>query len=85
MVCIYHNTRISRRGFRTVSLEAVPPLDPEKEENLLELDACGTKMVDDIPSTRCILFEDEHDENSEEIKSGSWPPHSMKGLQEPLQ
>ncbi len=39
-------------------------------------------MVDDIPSDIgvILLLEDEHDENSEEIKSGSWPPpHSMKG------
>ena len=33
-------------------------------------------MVDDIPSDIgvILLLEDEHDENSEEIKSGSWPP-----------
>ena len=38
-------------------------------------------MVDDIPEDIkvILLLEDEHDENSEEIKSGNWPPHNMKG------
>jgi len=48
---------------------------------LKELEACGAKMVDDIPEDIkvILLLEDEHDENSEEIKSGNSPPHNMKG------
>lgn len=34
-------------------------------------------MPDDIKVI--LLLEDEHDEDSEEIKSGAWPPHNMKG------
>jgi nicotinamidase-related amidase len=38
-------------------------------------------MVANVPDDIkvILLLEDEHDENSEEIKSGKWPPHCMKG------
>lgn len=83
-ICIYRNALVFlERGFRTnVVKGCTAPFDPEKgKEALGELDACGVKMVDSIPSDIGIilLLEDEHDENSEEIKSGSWPPHSIKG------
>lgn len=83
-VCIYKNALgFLERGFRTNIVKGcTAPFDPEKgKEALGELDACGAKMVDAIlPDIGVILLlEDEHDEKSEEIKSGSWPPHSMKG------
>jgi nicotinamidase-related amidase len=83
-VCIYQNALgFLERGFRTnVVKGCTAPFDPEKGKEALEkLDACGAKMVDDIPADIGIilLLEDEHNENSEEIKSGSWPPHSMEG------
>lgn len=83
-VCIYRNALwFLEKGFRTnVVKGCTAPFDPKKgKEALEELYACGAKMVDDTPSDIgvILLLEDEHDENSEEIKSGSWPPHSMKG------
>jgi nicotinamidase-related amidase len=38
-------------------------------------------VVDGVPDDIkvILLLEDEHDENSEEIKSRKWPPHCMKG------
>lgn len=83
-VCIYMNALgFLEKGFKTnVVKGCTAPFDPKKgKEALEELDACGVKMIDDIPSNIgvILLLEDEHDENSEEIKSGSWPPHSMKG------
>jgi nicotinamidase-related amidase len=83
-VCIYHNSLVFlERGFRTnVVKGCTAPFDPEKGKKALgELNVCGAKMVDDIPEDIdvILLLEDEHDENSEEIKSGSWPPHDMKG------
>lgn len=83
-VCIYHNALgFLERGFRTNILKGcTAPFDPKKgKEAFEELDSCGAKMVDDIPSDIgvVLLLEDEHDENSEEIKSGSWPSHCMKG------
>jgi hypothetical protein len=38
-------------------------------------------MVDDIPEDIgvILLLEGEHTEDSEEIKSGSLPPHAIKG------
>ncbi|HOW13859.1 isochorismatase family cysteine hydrolase [Methanosarcina sp.] len=83
-VCIYRNALgFLERGFRTnVVKGCTAPFDPKKGRKALEeLDSCGAEMVDDIPSDIgvILLLEDEHDENSEEIKSGSWPPHSMKG------
>ena len=71
------------RGFRTNIVKGcTAPFDEEKgREAFRELTECGAKMVDDIPEDIkvILLLEDEHDENSEEIKSGSWPPHNMKG------
>jgi nicotinamidase-related amidase len=83
-VCIYHNVLgFLERGFRTNIIKGctVPFEEKMGKEALKELDACGAKMVDDVPDDIKIilLLEDEHDENSEEIKSGNWPPHSMKG------
>jgi len=83
-VCIYHNAlSFLERGFRTNIVKGctVPFEEAKGRESLGELKACGARMVDDIPDdVRLILrFEYEHDENSEEIKSGDWPPHNMKG------
>jgi nicotinamidase-related amidase len=83
-VCIYHNSlAFLERGFRTNVLKGFTvPFEEEKGKKALkELDACGAKMVDDVPDDIkvILLLEDEHDENSEEIKSGKWPPHCMKG------
>jgi len=41
----------------------------------------GARIVDGIPEKDIkviLLLEDEHDEDSEEIKSGGWPPHCME-------
>ena len=83
-VCIYRNALgFLERGYRTnVVKGCTAPFEPEiGEKALKELSSCGVQMVDDIPAGIgvILLLEDEHDENSEEIKSGSWPPHSMKG------
>lgn len=83
-VCIYHNSlAFLERGFRTNVVKGFTvPFEEEKgKESLKELDACGANMVDDVPDDIKIilLLEDEHDENSEEIISGKWPPHCMKG------
>ncbi|WP_440955923.1 cysteine hydrolase family protein [Methanosarcina sp. Mfa9] len=83
-VCIYHNSLgFLERGLRTnVVKGCTVPFDEEKgKEALGELKVCGAKMVDDIPDDveLILLLEDEHDENSEEIKSGDWPPHNMTG------
>jgi nicotinamidase-related amidase len=83
-VCIYHNALVFlERGFRTNVVKGFTvPFDEKKgHEALGELKACGAKMVDTVPEDIgvILLLEDEHDENSEEIKSGTWPPHNMKG------
>lgn len=83
-VCIYHNALgFFERGFRTnVVKGCTVPFDENKgKEALKELNACGVKLVNDIPADieLILLLEDEHDENSEEIKSGQWPPHNMNG------
>jgi nicotinamidase-related amidase len=83
-VCIYHNSLVFlEKGLRTNVLKGFTvPFEEEKgKEALKELSACGAKMVDGIPDDIrvILLLEDEHDENSEEIKSGNWPPHCMKG------
>ncbi|HET8685671.1 MAG TPA: isochorismatase family protein, partial [Methanosarcina sp.] len=83
-VCVYQNVMgFLERGFRANILKGcTAPFDEEKgREAFRELTECGAKMVDDIPEDIkvILLLEDEHDENSEEIKSGSWPPHNMKG------
>jgi nicotinamidase-related amidase len=83
-VCVYQNVMgFLERGFRTNIVKGCTvPFEEEKgKEALKELTACGALMVDDIPDDIkvIVLLEDEHDENSEEIKSGSWPPHNMKG------
>jgi nicotinamidase-related amidase len=83
-ICIYINSLgFIERGFRTNIVRGCTA--PFEEENgkkaLIELTECGVTMVDDIPEDIkvILLLEDEHDENSEEIKSGDWPPHNMKG------
>lgn len=83
-VCIYHNSLgFLERGLKTNLVEGcTAPFEGEKgKEALRELTACGAKMVVGIPDDikAILLLEDEHDENSEEIKSGVWPPHNMKG------
>ena len=83
-VCIYHNALVFlERGFRTnVVKGCTVPFEEEKGIKALgEIKTCGAKIVDDIPEDIdvILLLEDEHDENSEEIRSGSWPPHNMKG------
>ena len=83
-VCIYVNSLgFLERGFRTNIVKGcTAPFDEEKgREAFNELTECGAKMVDDIPDDIkvILLLEDEHNENSEEIKSGAWPPHNMKG------
>jgi nicotinamidase-related amidase len=82
-VCIYINSlSFLERGFLTNIVKGcTAPFDEEKgREAFRELTKCGAKMVDDIPEDIkvILLLEDEHDENSEEIKSGDWPPHNMK-------
>jgi len=84
-VCIYINSLVFlEKGFRTNIVKGcTAPFDEEKgREAFRELTECGAKMVDDVPEKDIkviLLLEDEHDENSEEIKSGDWPPHNMKG------
>lgn len=83
-VCIYINGMgFLERGFRTNIVKGcTAPFEEEKgKQALKELVSCGAKLVDDIPDDIkvILLLEDEHDENSEEIKSGDWPPHNMKG------
>lgn len=83
-VCIYINSLgFLEKGFRTnIVRGCTAPFDEEKgREAFSELTECGAKMVDDIPDDIkvILLLEDEHNENSEEIKSGDWPPHNMKG------
>lgn len=83
-VCIYINSLgFLERSFRTNIVKGcTAPFDEEKgREAFSELTECGAKMVDDIPDDIkvILLLEDEHNENSEEIKSGDWPPHNMKG------
>ncbi len=83
-VCIYINSLgFLERGFRTNIVKGcTAPFDEEKgREAFSELTECGAKLVDDIPDDIkvILLLEDEHNENSEEIKSGDWPPHNMKG------
>ncbi|AKB79072.1 hypothetical protein MSHOH_2589 [Methanosarcina horonobensis HB-1 = JCM 15518] len=83
-VCIHLNALgFLERGFRTNIVKGcTAPFDPEKGKKALkEASACGAKMVYDIPDDIgvILLLEDEHTEDSEEIKSGSWPPHAMKG------
>lgn len=72
-----------KRGYRTNIVKGcTAPFDENKgKEALKELEAQGVKFVNDTPSDIkvILLLEDEHDENSEEIKSGAWPPHNMKG------
>lgn len=83
-VCIYINSLgFLERGFRTNIVKGcTAPFDEEKgREAFSELTECGAKLVDDIPDDIkvILLLEDEHNENSEEIKSGAWPPHNMEG------
>ena len=83
-VCIYHNVlSFLERGFRTnIVKSCTVPFEEEKgKEALKELAACGTRIVDNIPDDIkvILLLEDEHNESSEEIISGNWPPHNMKG------
>jgi nicotinamidase-related amidase len=83
-VCIYVNSLgFLERGFRTNIVKGcTAPFDEEKgREAFRKLTKCGAKMIDDIPDDIkvILILEDEHDENSEEIKSGEWPPHNMKG------
>jgi nicotinamidase-related amidase len=83
-VCIYINSLgFIERGFRTnIVRGCTAPFEEEKgKKALTELTECGATMVDDIPEDIkvILILEDEHDENSEEIKSGDWPPHNMKG------
>lgn len=83
-VCIYHNSLVFlEKGFRTSVVNGcTAPFDKEKGKKALEeIKASGVKLIDEVPEDveLILLIEDEHDENSEEIKSGSWPPHNMKG------
>lgn len=83
-VCVYINSLgFLERGFRTNIVKGctAPFYEEKGREAFSELMECGAKMVDDIPDDIkvILLLEDEHDENSEEIKSGEWPPHNMKG------
>jgi len=82
-VCIYQNALgFLEKGFRTNIVKGCTvPFEKEKgKETLKELEACGAKVVDDTPDDIkvILLLEDEHDENSEEIKSGTCPPHNMR-------
>jgi nicotinamidase-related amidase len=83
-VCIYQNTlSFLERGFKTNIVKGCTvPFEEEKgKEALKTLTACGAKLVENIPDDIkvILLLEDEHDEDSEEIKSGAWVPHNMKG------
>jgi|GEM_PF-391015 nicotinamidase-related amidase len=84
-VCIYHNSLgFLERNFQTNIVKGcTAPFDEERgKEALKELEVCGARIVDDIPEKDIkviLLLEDEHNEDSEEIKSGGWPPHCMKG------
>lgn len=83
-VCVYINSLgFLERGFRTNIVKGctAPFYEEKGREAFSELMECGAKMVDAIPDDIkvILLLEDEHDENSEEIKSGEWPPHNMKG------
>jgi nicotinamidase-related amidase len=83
-VCIFHNSMgFLERGFRTNIVKGCTvPFEKEKgKEALKELEACGAKFVDDTTNDIkvILLLEDEHDESSEEIISGNWLPHNMKG------
>ncbi|WP_440944879.1 hypothetical protein ACSAZL_11990 [Methanosarcina sp. T3] len=83
-VCIYHNVLVFlERGFRTnVVKGCTAPFEEEEGKKALEeIKASGVKLVDNVSEDveLILLIEDEHDESSEEIKSGSWPPHNMKG------
>jgi nicotinamidase-related amidase len=83
-ICIHVNTMgFLERGFRTNIVKGcTAPFEGEKgKKALTELIECGARIVDDIPEDikLILLLEDEHDEDSEEIKSGEWPPHNMRG------
>jgi nicotinamidase-related amidase len=83
-VCIYQNVLgFLERGFRTNIVKGCTvSFEEEKgKEALNELIACGAKIIDDIPDDIkvILLLEDEHNESSEEIISGNWSPHNMKG------
>lgn len=83
-VCIYINSlSFLERGFKTNIIRGcTAPFEAEKGKKALEeLKVCGVNFVDDIPDDIkvILLLEDEHDEDSEEIVSGAWPPHNMKG------
>lgn len=83
-VCIYINSlSFLERGFKTNIVKGcTAPFEEEKGRKVLEeLGTCGVNFVDDVPDDIkvILLLEDEHNENSEEIKSGAWPPHNIKG------
>jgi len=83
-ICIHINTMgFLERGFRTNIVKGcTAPFEREKgKKALTELIECGARIVDDVPEDikLILLLEDEHDEDSEEIKSGDWPPHNMRG------
>ncbi len=83
-LCIHINSMgFLERGFRTNIVKGCTvPFEGEKgKKALTELIECGVRIVDDIPEDikLILLLEDEHDEDSEEIKSGDWPPHNMRG------
>jgi nicotinamidase-related amidase len=83
-VCIYQNTLgFLERGFKpNIVKGCTVPFEEEKgKEALKTLTSCGAKLVENIPADIkvILLLEDEHDENSDEIKSGAWVPHNMRG------
>lgn len=85
-ICVYHNALgFLQRGIRTKIIRGCTvPFDEEKgKEAMKKLGKCGADLVeaDEVPADveLIMLIEDEHDENSEELKSGEWPPHNMKG------
>lgn len=83
-VCIHINAMgFLERGFKTNIVKGcTAPFEEEKGKKALEeMTQCRVKIVDNVPDDikAILLLEDEHDENSEEIKSGDWPPHNMKG------
>lgn len=83
-VCIHINAMgFLERGFKTNIVKGcTAPFEEEKGKKVLEeMTQCRVKIVDNVPDDikAILLLEDEHDENSEEIKSGDWPPHNMKG------
>ncbi|MGB9929256.1 MAG: cysteine hydrolase family protein [Methanosarcina sp.] len=83
-VCIYINGMVFlEKDFQTNIVKGcTAPFEEEKGRQALnELISCGAKLVDDIPDDIkvILLLEDEHSENSEEIKSGAWPPHNIQG------